>query len=217
MNKDLTKLVFVIDRSGSMASMQEEAESGINALLEEQKKASGSVDVTIFEFDHECYCPYSGYLKDCPEYRLVPRGSTALFDAVGAAIVEVGIQLSAMPEDQRPGLVMVVVMTDGMENSSKEYTRERIAAMVKEQTEKYNWQFTFLAKDPTSFQQAGHMHISAQASGQYSSVANAYISTSAKIMRMRGMAQSGATYDSLSVANNFTEDELRAMGDSRES
>ena len=139
-----THLLFVVDRSGSMAPVAEDMIGGINTVFEEQAKLDGKCLVDYVQFDTH----YDMVFEDTPvgeaEAVLVPRGGTALLDAVGRASTDLGKKLRDLPEVHRPGTVMVIVVTDGYENSSREWTAEAVKALIKKQEDKYNWQFTFL-------------------------------------------------------------------------
>ena len=145
MKPDLTDITLVVDRSGSMEQVQKDAQGGVNSFIKEQAKEPGEALLTLVQFDTEYEFLHEGVpISQVPEYKLVPRGMTALLDAVGRAINETGERLSKMKEQDRPGLVIFVVMTDGLENSSKEFSKDLIKEMIKRQQEKYNWHFTFL-------------------------------------------------------------------------
>ena len=139
-----TELVFVIDRSGSMSGIRGDMEGGFNEYIENQKKLPGECNVTLCQFDDHFDTVYYGPIADMPRYRLEPRGSTALMDAMGRTMVAVGGRLAAMKEADRPEKVLIVVITDGHENSSREFGASKIREMVKHQTEKYSWDFVFL-------------------------------------------------------------------------
>jgi hypothetical protein len=130
MNKDLTDITLVVDRSGSMQQRREDAQGGVNAFVQQQAREPGDALLTLVQFDTEYEIVHSGVpVQDVPEYELVPRGLTALLDAVGRAINETGKRLSDMNEADRPGLVIFVITTDGLENSSQEFTRDQIKEM----------------------------------------------------------------------------------------
>ena len=119
MKTDLTDITLVVDRSGSMQDIRSDAEGGVNAFIENQAKEPGEALLTLVQFDTEFEFLHTGVpIKDVPRYSLVPRGSTALLDAVGRAINETGERISKLAEAERPALVVFVVMTDGLENSS---------------------------------------------------------------------------------------------------
>lgn len=209
MNKNLTEIVLVVDRSGSMSACQEEAENGVNTFIKEQKKIEGEANLTLVEFDSEYDFVCKGTpIKKAKKYKLQPRGMTALLDAVGRAIDETGVRLSELDEEDRPGLVVFVVLTDGQENSSKEYTLEQVREKINHQEEKYNWQFTFLGAGPDAFAGGMSMGFKASSSANYSldNVAVAYASATANVGRMRC-----ATSKGLDVVNEYTDEELKSM------
>jgi len=158
MKDNLTEIMVILDRSGSMSSIRDDAMGGFNSFIEDQKKEAGDALVTLVQFDHEYEVVYSG--KQVQDVRpltaetYVPRGQTALLDAIGRTINEVGARLSAMTEDDRPGKVIAVVITDGHENASHEFRQDKIKEMIEHQRGKYDWEFVFLAADPTSVQLA---------------------------------------------------------------
>lgn len=209
MRKDLTDITLVVDRSGSMESIQGDAEGGINAFIAEQAREPGEVLLTLVQFDTEYEFVHKGIpIKTVPRYELAPRGMTALLDAMGRAINETGERLSKTPEPDRPGLVIFVVMTDGLENSSKEFTREQIKARIEEQQQKYNWHFTFLGANQDAFAEAGSMGIQAAGAANFAmdKVAMAYGATNSKVRRMRKQAREGEQ-----VLNEFTLEERAEM------
>lgn len=144
--KNHTKIVLIVDRSGSMTTMQVEAENSINNFIKEQKALPGSADLTLVLFDNEISKPISSLGLDLvsPQITIEPRNSTALLDAIGTTINEVGVELAQLPESNRPDKVVFVIMTDGEENSSRKFTAEMIKSMVEHQSSQYNWQFIFL-------------------------------------------------------------------------
>lgn len=148
MDDNYTHLTLVVDRSGSMITIREDAEGGVNALIAAQAVLPGAITLTLVEFDHSIDTALDHVLlnaADLPKYHLQPRGSTALFDAIGHAITQTGTWLAGLDEADRPGKVIFAVMTDGEENSSIEWTSHAISALIKQQTETYNWEFVFMA------------------------------------------------------------------------
>jgi hypothetical protein len=149
MKTDLTDITLVVDRSGSMEAVREDAEGGVNAFLREQAQQPGEALLTLVQFDTEYEFVHKGIsVKDAPAYKLVPRGCTALLDAVGRAINETGDRLAKMAETDRPGLVVFVIVTDGLENSSHEFTKVKVQEMIDRQQNQYHWQFTFPGRRP---------------------------------------------------------------------
>lgn len=163
MKKGHTEIVCIIDRSGSMQSIKDDAIGGFNSFLEDQRKVPGTATVTLVLFDHEYIVVHDGVdlstVKDLNGDTFVPRGNTALLDAVGRAINEVGARLSNMPEDQRPEKVMVCILTDGYENCSQEFSAPKIREMINHQRDKYSWEFSFLAANADAFTTASNMGI----------------------------------------------------------
>jgi hypothetical protein len=209
MKTDLTDITLVVDRSGSMQQIRSDAEGGVNAFIESQAREPGEALLTLVQFDTEYEFVHQGApIGDVPKYQLVPRGSTALLDAVGRAINETGARLSAMPEAERPGLVIFVVMTDGLENSSREFSKAQVKEMIERQQSVYSWHFTFLGANQDAFAEAGGMGIHAAGAAQFAQhkVAAAYGATGAKVARMRKQLRGGE-----SVSNAFTEEERARM------
>lgn len=167
MKDNYTHLSLVVDRSGSMASIRDDAEGGINTLIKEQSAVPGEMTVSLYQFDdnyEKVYGPIAA--TDAPEYRLSPRGMTALLDATGRAIVETGEFLANLPEDQRPSKVIFCVVTDGHENSSHEYTRDQIKKMVETQTNQFNWEFVYIGANVDAFDEAQSLGFAASAGYQ---------------------------------------------------
>lgn len=209
MRPDLTDITLVLDRSGSMQDIRSDAQGGVNAFIQEQAAEPGEARLTLVQFDTEYEFVHRGVpIGEVPPYELVPRGATALLDAVGRAINETGSRLGKMDEAERPGLVIFVIVTDGLENSSREFTLEKVREMIEHQQSVYSWQFTFLAANQDAFESGGRMGLDPSGTAGYTSatVAAAHMHTSAKVSRMRKARSSGQT-----VSNEFTEEERRDM------
>lgn len=209
MNPDYTDITLVVDRSGSMQAIREDAEGGVNAFVEQQAGEPGEARLTLVQFDTEYEFLHHGTpIGDVGPYTLAPRGATALLDAVGRAINETGSRLAAMPEADRPGLVVFVVVTDGQENSSREFSLERVREMIEHQQSVYGWQFTFLAADPAAFAAGMRMGFETSGSAPFDPTrySESYAVTGAKVARMRKQRSGGAPVD-----NAFTEEERKQM------
>jgi hypothetical protein len=132
-----------------MDLIKTDAIGGFNHFLEEQKKLPGDAKFTLVMFDHEYMTLVDGiyiqYASPLDETTYCPRGSTALLDAIGRTVTTVGERLCKTPEHERPSKVIVAILTDGMENASREYTRSKIFEMIKRQREVYYWEFIYLA------------------------------------------------------------------------
>ena len=165
MRENLTEMVFVLDRSGSMRSLTADTIGGFNELIEKQKKIEGDAYVTTVLFDHEYELLHDhvalGEVAPLTDKEYFARGSTALLDAVGRTINAVGARLAATPEEERPEHVVFVITTDGMENASREYTAKQVREMVEHQQQKYSWQFVFLGANMDAVSEAGKLGISA--------------------------------------------------------
>jgi hypothetical protein len=164
--KDSTLMAISLDRSGSMKSVKDEVIGGFNKLLEEHKKLPGECLITLVQFDdqYELLCNAKNIQEVAPlsSETYVPRGWTRLYDAIGKTIDDVGVALAALPDDQRPEKVLVIVLTDGAENSSKEYTGERVREMIAHQRDRYQWEFAFHGCDESGLKQARNLGYPAQ-------------------------------------------------------
>lgn len=171
MNNNLTEMVFILDMSGSMKPFTEDTIGGYNSLLNEQKKQDGDANVTTVLFDDRYIVLHDRKnLKDVEDLttkEYVPCGCTAMLDAVGKTLVSVGKKLADMKEEDRPGNVVVTIITDGEENSSKEYSWKQIQDMIKEQREKYNWLFTFIGANIDVKKVSGDLGIDSRMAKKY--------------------------------------------------
>lgn len=211
MRKDLTDITVIMDRSGSMSSIKAEAEGGLNSFIEKQKALPGEANFTLVQFDTEYEVVHRGIpIKEVPKCFLEPRGWTALLDAVGKTINDVGFRLSALPESYRPGLVTIVILTDGQENYSKEFKQDQVRKMVEHQSSVYKWQFIYLGANQDAFLVAKNLGIDLGDAANYSptKVQAAYENTSGKLARMRYAAASG---QSVNAVKAFTPEELKEM------
>lgn len=209
MKENLSDITVVLDRSGSMTQCKLEAENGLNHFIEEQKSLSGECSFTLVQFDTEIEVVHNGIpISGTPKCSLIPRGMTALLDAVGSTINKVGQRLSAMPEPERPGLVVFVIITDGLENSSHEYTVSNIKEMIELQQNKYRWKFLFLGANQDAFQTSDSMGIAPHASANYD-VENteiAFSSVSNAVSRSRTQSRDSGMQDLA-----FNESERKSM------
>ncbi|MCX4750967.1 VWA domain-containing protein [Kitasatospora sp. NBC_01287] len=168
-NPDRRHIAIVLDRSGSMQTVKTDTEGGLRAFLAAQADAPGDTTVSLYQFDTSYDTVYENApLADVPHFTLVPRGGTALLDAVGRTITTVGAQLAALPAGDRPGEVIVVILTDGEENSSREFNLHHVKRLITEQQGTYGWQFVFLGADQDAFAAAGGMGIRADTTLSYS-------------------------------------------------
>lgn len=151
MNKNLTEVVLIVDESGSMQFMRNDTIGHINKFISEQKALPGEANFTLVFFDDKYRVIFDGKnIKDVTqitERDYSPTGSTALRDAVGKTINSVGNRLKDMNESDRPEKIIFAILTDGQENSSKEFTQEQLKNMITHQESKYSWKFLFLAEN----------------------------------------------------------------------
>ena len=175
-NKNLKKmeLVFILDRSGSMSGLELDTIGGFNSVLEKQKKdRNGEVNVTTALFDNEYELLHSKIpiqeVKPLTEKEYFVRGSTALLDAIGKTISQVKAEQNKLKTKEKSGKVLFVIITDGMENASKEYTVNAIKKLISEQKEKENWEFLFLGANIDAIKTAESFGIEKSKAAQYKS------------------------------------------------
>lgn len=200
MDNDYTRIVVILDRSGSMSSVQDATISSFNEFVGSQKDLPGKAKLKLVQFDNQYEVSFDNWIKEVPKLdrsTFVPRGMTALLDAQGRTISELGQELAATPENERPSKVMVVILTDGEENISKEYKLETIANMIKEQQDKYGWNFVFLAANQDAVKTAAKFNIRPQ---------------SAMTFNTSDAGLAGATY----ALNNYTKSFRSYDGDGGE-
>ena len=157
-NPNATLIAALLDRSGSMETSKHATEDGWRELINEQRLLPGQCQVTLAQFDTVYEVLYSATpVADVPEFVVEPRGRTALLDATGKFITEIGEQLSALPEDQRPGHVICLIMTDGMENASHEWSWDAVQKLTKRQQHQWNWKFIFIGANMDAIEVGGRM------------------------------------------------------------
>ena len=148
MNNNLTEIVFILDRSGSMAGLEDDTIGGFNAMVEKQKKGEGEVLVSTVLFSDGSQVLYDrvplGKIEPMTEQQYQVGGCTALLDAIGGAVHHIANVHKYAREEDRPGKTIFVITTDGMENASRAYNYDEVQRMVKHEQEKYGWEFLFL-------------------------------------------------------------------------
>ena len=163
-----TLLVLVVDRSGSMETIRLDMEGGIKHLIKEQATGPGNCVVTLAQFDTEYELVFEAIpAAEVTGYHLVPRGSTALLDAIGRTIGGVRSWLGKLPAERQPDQVVFAVVTDGLENSSREWSRDQVMAAVKERSDA-GWQFSFLGANQDAIKEGGDLGVDAARAMTYS-------------------------------------------------
>lgn len=160
---NLTEVIAVLDRSGSMDTAITDVLGNYNRFVKEQKEEPGQCRFSLVIFDDKIETIYEAVdVNEVPELTqetYFARNMTALYDAVGTAINRAGERYAAMPENERPGKVVVFISTDGLENASQEFTNQRLKEMIKTQTEEFSWEFVFTGANIDSDHSAGAINI----------------------------------------------------------
>jgi uncharacterized protein YegL len=170
-----SEIIFVVDRSGSMAKIADDMRGGFQAFIEEQKKLPGECKVTMARFNNTCETLYERKdLSEVPALDLQPQGGTALNDAVALTLQKVGQRLADTEEGERPEKILFVIITDGEENSSQEFQdTNKVLELITHQREKYSWEFIFLGASMNATQVAASMGIPQQNSVMFAANAGA--------------------------------------------
>jgi hypothetical protein len=190
-----TEIIFVVDRSGSMQNIAADMKGGFDTFISKQKETPGDCRVTLTQFDDRYDVVYNARpLNEVAALELEPRGMTALLDAIGRTISETGNRLKNLKESARPSQVLFVIITDGAENASKEFSRDRVFNMITHQRDKYDWEFVFLGANQDAIATATQLGISATNSVTYDANAGGsqaiFKGLSANVSNYRGMGRS---------------------------
>lgn len=205
-NPDLTLLAVLADKSGSMGVCKDDSEGGLNNLVKEQAALPGELDLAVADFDTRFNTVRElGRLTTEYRYRLCPGGGTALLDAMGRYITEIGAKLAARSEDERPSKVVVLIVTDGQENSSHQWTYHMIKELVERQRNHYQWEFIFMGANMDAVTEGAKIGIRSVSSITYDTAnsMNSYAVASANIGNYRTTGQTV----------NFTADDRQATMD----
>ncbi len=211
-NADLTHLYFLLDRSGSMHTIVDDTDGGFDAFIAEQRKTPGEFRVTLCQFDDHYDEVYADRpIADVPSLVLEPRGTTALLDAIARLVIDAGKRLAALPEDQRPGTVVVGIMTDGMENASREWTHPQVKELIERQTRDYQWQFLYLGADQDAIEVGMSIGVGAGHSVTYGrgNVKQALAATAANVSSYRRARAAGVPAPAAAAMSEFSEEQRR--------
>lgn len=171
MKTNLTELVFILDKSGSMSGLENDTIGGFNAMLKKQQEEPGSAIVTTVLFDNNYELLHDRInirgIRPITQKQYFVGGSTALLDAIGQTINKIGNAQQHTTEEQRADKVMFVITTDGMENASREYTYEKIKTSIEHQKAKYGWEFIFLGANIDAISTAAKFGIGADRAANY--------------------------------------------------
>jgi uncharacterized protein YegL len=163
MKKGLTELVFILDKSGSMAGLEADTIGGYNSMLQKQQTVDGECSMTTVLFNNDCVLLHDRInikaVTPITEKEYQVGGSTALLDAIGRTIRKIGSAQQHTADDYRAEKVLFVIITDGEENSSREYSSDRVKALIEHQKAKYGWEFLFLGANIDAVQTASHFGI----------------------------------------------------------
>lgn len=214
MNPNLTEIAYILDRSGSMEPMQEPAVAAFNQFIKSQLDVPGDARLTLVQFDDQYEVPVvSRPIQDVEQLTAatyVPRGSTALLDAIGRTIKETDQRLQGLADNQKPGKVIITIFTDGLENASREYTIKHISDLIRLYRDEKGWEFIFLAANQDAIATAAQLSIGAAMSGNVefcdagvSSTGNA-MNRKIRSMRMKSSGKMDA---------QAMEDDIKPMGE----
>ena len=212
MKSNLLHICFVLDESGSMYNSVDDVIGGFQKLIDEQKgEKNGECIISLYRFSDTVKKDYIGKpVDEVSKLIYSPGGCTAMNDGVGTAIDEIGKWLSDMDESERPSKNMIVIMTDGQENASKEYDFDIVKEKIKHQEEKYSWTFVYMGTNLQDLKDANRLGIKMRSvSGSRNIAANySHIDTYAKALRSSTNAASVAAADAL-LTRQLCEDTTR--------
>ena len=217
MKDGLIEILVITDESGSMSKMKNDVIGGYNEFLETHQKMAGEAKITFVKFNSGYEIVHNGVnVNDVPKLNhtsYMPGGSTALLDAVGRTIDEVGKRLANTPEEEKPEKVIVVIMTDGEENASREYSSKQIADKIKEHTDVWKWEFTFIGADQNAWDTAHSLGIHNSATYDVNRTGKMFRSMSNYTASTRSFVKTKGATAMMSVADslNLSDEQLNAQ------
>lgn len=226
MNTQLAEIAFILDRSRSMSPLKEAAVTTFNAFVKSQIDVPGDANLTLVQFDESYEVPVLARpLKEVPELTAatyVPRGTTALFDAIGRTINETAQRLNALPDEEKPGKVIMAIFTDGYENASQEYNSKQISEIIRVHRDTHGWEFLFLGanQDAVASARAMHMdpHLSSSVDFSAKGMQSGWIAGSRKTrslrMKFSGIMDWQAMEDDRKTLAEILKEEEQKAGDS---
>lgn len=207
MKKGLTELVFILDKSGSMSGLETDTIGGYNSMLEKQKVVEGECRITTVLFDNKYELLHDRIdiraVSPITEKEYQVGGSTALLDAIGRTIHKIGNAQKHTANDYRAEKVLFVIITDGEENSSREYSAEKIKALIEQQKKNYGWEFIFLGANIDAVETAGRFGISADRAQNY------HADREGVELNFRVMSEAVATFRACSAMPEGWNDEIQ--------
>lgn len=212
MKPNYTDITIVLDRSGSMADVATDTIGGFNTFLSDQIKVPGECTLTLNQFDDTFeYVVKAEPIRNARPLcgnTFKPRGSTALLDAIGRSIEETGKRLDGMADSERPSKVVMVIITDGFENASRKFDKDRVNQMISEQRDKYSWEFVFLGANQDAISTASSFGIHAANAMTYAS------NTAGTSASYRSLSKNLTAFRcATKVDMSFDKDDLKAQVD----
>lgn len=204
-DNNYTALLFIIDRSGSMKRIKDDMIGGLDSLLQEQRAMPGLLTIDMVHFDNQVEFTHRMASPEQVSITLEPRGSTALHDAIGTGVNDFAQRINALPEHAKPETIQVVVVTDGYENASVEYSADQIRELINEKQGDPRWDFVFLGANQDAVTTGGRLGFRADAAMTFSpassEVNNATTSTSRYLRDRRRGERLGFTGEEREASN----------------
>lgn len=214
-SNDSSLFIFLLDRSGSMNAIKDDVEGAFQALIDDQKAAPGSATVSLHQFDDRYEDVFVGLpIEQVRPLVIQPRGTTALLDAIGRTVIATRERIAAMPAEQRPGTVHLNIMTDGLENASREFTRPVIKALLESQEKADKWLIAYLGTNQDAVEVGASLGIAPERSLTYTSttVHSAMSAYSDLTTKARKARRDGASPDAIIAGAGFTERQRAEAG-----